>query len=93
MDHKGNKQWVWLALDVDTRKIVGVYIGARDGVAEYGYDFPKFRTSLRGSSDSFIPTFSNVQGTKRQPVNYGIPCLRFTASVQLLTLISGQPME
>ena len=33
MDHKGNKQWVWLALDADTREIVGVYIGARDEAA------------------------------------------------------------
>lgn len=33
MDNKGNKQWVWLALDVDTREIVGVYIGARDEAA------------------------------------------------------------
>jgi IS1 family transposase len=31
VDNKGNKQWVWLALDADTREIVGVYIGARFG--------------------------------------------------------------
>ncbi len=30
MDHKDNKQWVWLALDVETREIVGVHIGDRD---------------------------------------------------------------
>lgn len=30
MDNKGNKQWVWLALDADTREIVGVDIGDRD---------------------------------------------------------------
>lgn len=30
MDSKGNKQWVWLAIDVRTREIVGVYIGDRD---------------------------------------------------------------
>jgi IS1 family transposase len=30
VDNKGNKQWVWLALDAITREIVGVYIGARD---------------------------------------------------------------
>ncbi|MEG4208402.1 IS1 family transposase [Microcoleus sp. Pol7_A1] len=30
---KSNKQWVWLALDVKTREIVGVYIGARDSAA------------------------------------------------------------
>lgn len=33
MDNKENKQWVWLALDADTREIVGVYIGARDEAA------------------------------------------------------------
>ncbi len=30
VDNKGNKQWVWLALDAATRGVVGVYIGARD---------------------------------------------------------------
>lgn len=33
VDNKGNKQSVWLALDADTRAIVGVYIGARDEAA------------------------------------------------------------
>ncbi len=33
MDNKGNKQWVWLALDANTREIVGVYIGPRDEAA------------------------------------------------------------
>ena len=28
--NKNNKQWVWLALDQQTREIVGVYIGNRD---------------------------------------------------------------
>ena len=27
--YKGNKQWIWLALDVETREIVGVHIGDR----------------------------------------------------------------
>jgi IS1 family transposase len=27
--NKGNKQWIWLALDIETREIVGVYIGDR----------------------------------------------------------------
>jgi insertion element IS1 protein InsB len=26
---KGNKQWIWLALDVDTREIIGVHVGDR----------------------------------------------------------------
>lgn len=28
--NKNQKEWVWLALDRDTREIVGVAIGARD---------------------------------------------------------------
>jgi insertion element IS1 protein InsB len=31
VDDKGNKQWVWLALDVETREIVGCSIGDRSG--------------------------------------------------------------
>lgn len=33
VNDKGNKQWIWLALDIATREIVGVYVGAR---SEYG---------------------------------------------------------
>ncbi|MEY3299258.1 MAG: hypothetical protein RLZZ597_2518, partial [Cyanobacteriota bacterium] len=29
VDHKGNKQWVWVAMDVDTREIIGCPIGDR----------------------------------------------------------------
>ena len=31
VDDKGNEQWVWLALDVETREIVGCSIGDRSG--------------------------------------------------------------
>ena len=29
VDHKGNKQWVWLALDVETREIIAAHVGNR----------------------------------------------------------------
>ena len=29
VNDKGNKQWIWLALDVTTREIVDVHVGAR----------------------------------------------------------------
>ena len=29
IDNKGNKQWIWLAIDKQTKEIVGVYIGKR----------------------------------------------------------------
>ena len=28
--NKGEKQWIWLAMDVDSREIVGLYVGRRD---------------------------------------------------------------
>ena len=33
VDHKGEKQWVWLALDTQTREIVGVHIGDRSAAS------------------------------------------------------------
>lgn len=29
VDNKDNKQWIWLALDVETREIIGAYVGNR----------------------------------------------------------------
>jgi IS1 family transposase len=33
---KGNKQWIWLAIDVLTKEIVGVYIAKRDETGARG---------------------------------------------------------
>jgi insertion element IS1 protein InsB len=33
---KSNKQWIWLAIDVFTKEIVGVYIGKRDQTGAQG---------------------------------------------------------
>lgn len=33
VNNKGNQQWVWLALDAQTREIVGVHIGVRSAVS------------------------------------------------------------
>ena len=29
VDHKGAKQWVWLAIDAETREIIGCHVGNR----------------------------------------------------------------
>ena len=29
VDHKGHKQWVWVAMDADTREVIGCHIGDR----------------------------------------------------------------
>ena len=34
--NKGNKRWIWLALDTATREIVGVYVGRRDRAGAEG---------------------------------------------------------
>jgi IS1 family transposase/transposase-like protein len=31
VDHKGNKQWVWVAMDADTREVIGCHMGDRSG--------------------------------------------------------------
>jgi insertion element IS1 protein InsB len=33
VDHKGNKQWVWLALDAATREIIGCHVGDRSQIS------------------------------------------------------------
>ena len=33
IDHKGHKQWVWSAIDVKTREVVGCHIGDRSKVS------------------------------------------------------------
>lgn len=45
VDNKGNQQWVWLALDVVTREIVGCFIGDRS------------KTSAQGLWDSLPPLY------------------------------------
>ena len=42
---KENKQWLWFALDVESREIVGAYIGSRD------------RSGAEGLWDSLPPVY------------------------------------
>jgi len=36
VQNKDNKQWIWLAIDANTREIVGVNVGNRDGEGAQG---------------------------------------------------------
>lgn len=41
--NKKNKQWIWLALDIETKEIVGVYVGNRSrDAAEKLWRLPTF---------------------------------------------------
>jgi insertion element IS1 protein InsB len=33
VDDQGNKQWIWLAIDEETREIVGCYVGDCSGAS------------------------------------------------------------
>jgi IS1 family transposase len=43
--NKANKQWIWLALEVDSRAIVGCFVGSRD------------REGAKGLWDSLPPVY------------------------------------
>jgi IS1 family transposase len=55
VDNKGNKQWVWLALDANTREIGGVYIGARDEPAarKLWQSLPPVYANVRSPTPTF----------------------------------------
>lgn len=36
VSNKGNKQWIWLALDIRTQEIVGVHVGDRSRSGAHG---------------------------------------------------------
>ena len=44
VEMKSNKKWIWLAIDVDTKQIVGIYIGSRNrtGPKDFGIHYRRF---------------------------------------------------
>ena len=65
MDNLSNKQWVWLALDADTREIVGIYIGAGPSLCPSVMEYLTIRsiTSVR-SYINFCPVYAAVLPSK-----------------------------
>ena len=65
--NKDNKLWIWLAYDVDSREIVGVYVGSRDKEGAQGlWDSlpPVYRQCAVAYTD-FWKAYSVVFPTKR----------------------------
>ena len=58
---KGNKQWIWLAIDVLTKEIVGVYIGKRDETGARGLwdSIPAIYRQCAVSYTDFCPFLRN----------------------------------
>ena len=65
--NKGNKQWIWLAIDVLTKEIVGVYIGQRDkeGVQGLWNSMPAVYHQSAVSSTDFWSAYGIVFPKKR----------------------------
>lgn len=59
---KGNKQWVWLAIDVFAKEIVGVYIGSRDeaGAKALWDSLPPVYRQCAITSHRFLELYSRV---------------------------------
>ena len=63
--NKGNKQWVWLALDAQTREIVGVHIGNRSaGSAQAG---------VAVDAPGLPPMCRSRSAISRQPIRRSYP--------------------
>ena len=65
--NKDNKQWVWLAIDRDTREIIGVYVGdrSRDGAEELWKSLPPVYRQCAVSSTDFWASYETVLPSKR----------------------------
>jgi len=64
---KNNKQWIWLAIDVLTKEIVGVYIGKRDEAGARGLwdSLPAFYRQCAVSYTDFWSAYGIVFPKKR----------------------------
>ena len=64
---KGNKQWIWLALDVKTREIVGIHVGdrSRKGAKTLWRSLPAVYRQCAVSYTDFWEAYEQVIPSKR----------------------------
>lgn len=67
VDNKGNKQWIWLAMDVDSREIVGLFVGNRDKEGAQGLwdSLPPLYRQCAVAYTDFWEAYAAVFSTKR----------------------------
>ena len=65
--NKGNKQWIWLTLDVDTKEIVGVHVGdgSREGAKQLWRSLPAVYGQCAVSYTDFWEAYQQVFPCKR----------------------------
>lgn len=77
LNDKGNQQWVWLALDEETREIVGVYVGSRDRSGAQGLwkSLPAvYRQCATTYTDFWICYEGIFPAARHRPVDKGSGC-------------------
>ena len=64
---KNNKQWIWFALDVSTREIVGVYVGtrSREGAEGLWQSLPAVYRQCAVAYTDFWSAYDQVFPSKR----------------------------
>jgi insertion element IS1 protein InsB len=64
---KANKQWIWLALDVETREIVGVYVAdrSRDGAQGLWESLPAVYRQCAVAYTDFWSAYDEIFPNKR----------------------------
>jgi len=67
VDHKGNKQWVWLAMDRKTREIVGFILGNE---AKKGQKLVEFSTSCISTMCCLLYRFFETGSLYLFPTNH-----------------------
>ena len=67
---KQNKIWVWLAEDVETRELVGVYIGQRDRTGAEGLwqSLPSIYRQCATTYTDFWEAYTEIFPSKRHKV-------------------------
>jgi len=64
---KSNKQWIWLAIDIKTKEIVGAYVGNRDIKGAQGLldSLPPVYKQCAVSYTDFWETYNSIFPKKR----------------------------
>lgn len=67
VSNKGNKQWIWLALDAKTREIVGVHVGdrSREGARKLWQSLPSVYRQCALCYSDFWEAYEQVIPSKR----------------------------
>lgn len=65
--NKGEKQWIWLAMDVDSREIVGLFVGNRDKAGAQGLwaSLPPVYRQCAVAYTDFWEAYAAIFPTKR----------------------------